>query len=243
MSTLFISDLHLQDNRPDLSRAFFHFLQHQAATADALYILGDLFDAWIGDDDDSTLARQAMEELHRLTQQGVAVYFMHGNRDFLVGDDFARQTGCQILQDPTRIALYGQPVLLMHGDSLCTGDQEYMAFRQQIRDPQRQAQLLALPLEQRRQMAQQLRQQSKAANATKATDIMDVTEAEVFQALAQFQSNILIHGHTHRPKIHRYNEQPPLTRIVLGDWDQQGWLLRYHPDHSFELESFNLGSE
>ena len=243
MSTLFISDLHLQDNRPDLSRAFFHFLQHQATTADALYILGDLFDAWLGDDDDSPLARQAIDEIRALTTRGVPVYFMHGNRDFLVGEDFARRTACEILQDPTRIVLYGQPVLLMHGDSLCTGDQEYMAFRQQIRDPQRQAQLLALPLQQRRDMAQQLRQQSKAANASKAADIMDVTETEVFQALAQFQTTLLIHGHTHRPKIHRYNEQQPLTRIVLGDWDQQGWLLRYHPDHSFELESFNLGSE
>jgi UDP-2,3-diacylglucosamine hydrolase len=159
MTTLFISDLHLDPSRPAVTRAFLQLLEQQARSADALYILGDLFEAWIGDDDDAELNLTVIAALKALSDSGVKLYVMHGNRDFLLGEDFCQRTGCQLLSDPSVVNLYGQDVLLMHGDSLCTDDAEYMAFRVQCRNPAWQAPLLAMSLEQRRQFSQQLRDQ------------------------------------------------------------------------------------
>ncbi len=227
MTTLFISDLHLEDKRPDTIRAFLHFLAEDASRAEALYILGDLFEAWVGDDDDAPLAGEVRGALRRLSNNGTRVYFMHGNRDFLVGEDFARDSGCQLLSDPSVVDLYGSPTLLMHGDSLCTGDADYMQLRAQVRSRPWQQQILAQPLEARRQLAQQLRMASAEANSNKAEDIMDVTPSEVNKALREHGCARLIHGHTHRPAVHKLDvDGEPAERIVLGDWDSHLWVLR-----------------
>lgn len=229
--TLFISDLHLNEKRPDITQAFIQFCETKASNAQALYILGDLSDAWLGDDDDSEIAALLRVELKKLTSKGVQVSIMTGNRDFLMGEQFAQDCNCQLLRDPTVIDLYGRPALLMHGDSLCTGDQEYMAFREQIQNPQMQQLLLSKSLDERRGIAKMLRENSKSANATKATDIMDVTQADVERALSDNNVSLLIHGHTHRPQVHNFtisntNSQTlPAQRYVLGDWDTLGWCL------------------
>jgi len=236
MPSLFISDLHLDSKRPDILRAFLHFLEHDARRVEALYILGDLFEAWIGDDDDSELARTCQQALKQLSDSGTRLYYMHGNRDFLLGDAFARKTGGEILPDPTLISLYGTPTLLMHGDSLCTSDTDYMAMRQQLRSSEWQQNLLAQPLEERRQLAKQLRMASAEANSNKAEDIMDVTPAAVVDIMRQHNCRRLIHGHTHRPQVHSLNvEGAAAERIVLGDWDQFLWFLRVDDEgHTLE---------
>ncbi|TNF36536.1 MAG: UDP-2,3-diacylglucosamine diphosphatase [Gammaproteobacteria bacterium] len=235
MPTLFISDLHLDSSRPATLRAFLSFLQGPARRADALYILGDLFEAWIGDDDDSALATQVREGLQQLSHT-VPVYVMHGNRDFLLGDTFCMESGCVLLADPTLIDIGGRQALLMHGDTLCTADTDYLAFREQVRQPAWQQALLAKPLAERRQIAAQLREGSREASSNKAEDIMDVSPAEVDRIMAEYGVDLLIHGHTHRPATH------PVThgsRIVLGDWDTNGWLIRWDR-HGPELESFPI---
>lgn len=240
MTTLFISDLHLEKDRPDLSDAFVRFCETEATHAKALYILGDLVDAWLGDDDDSEIPQLVTQTLASLSGQGVEVYLMPGNRDFLYGDDFAKASGCTLLSDPTVIELSGKTTLLMHGDSLCTDDQEYMAFRAQIRNPEMQALLLAKPLAERRAIAKQLRDQSKSANARKAEDIMDVNQQAVLDAMHEHQAQQLIHGHTHRPHVHELELNGTVaTRTVLGDWDQLGWVLRVS-DTQQSLEQFPI---
>lgn len=219
---LFISDLHLQPDRPDLLQAFEDFLAREARKAEALYILGDFFEVWVGDDDDAPFIERVLNPLRALAAAGVRCFFMPGNRDFLAGSGFAERSGCQLLTDPTVVELDGRKALLMHGDSLCTGDSEYMAFRQMSRHPQWQSELLARPLEERRAIARQLRSQSKSMNAMKAEDIMDVTPAEVERAMAAHGVDLLIHGHTHRPAVHATAHG---QRIVLGDWDANGWVL------------------
>jgi UDP-2,3-diacylglucosamine hydrolase len=241
MTTLFISDLHLDPSRPAVTRAFLQLLEHQARCVDALYILGDLFEAWIGDDDDSELNLTVIAALKALSDSGVKLYVMHGNRDFLIGENFCQQTGCQLLDDPSVVNLYGENVLLMHGDSLCTDDAEYMAFRAQCRNPAWQAPLLAMSLEQRRQFSQQLRDQSKEANSNKAEDIMDVNATETQRVLEQHQVALLIHGHTHRPAVHSLQTADGnAQRVVLGDWESTGWQLVYQPDNSFDLQQFDI---
>ncbi|WOX05419.1 UDP-2,3-diacylglucosamine diphosphatase [Microbulbifer pacificus] len=227
MASFIISDLHLDESRPDITRGFFDFLQGPAANADALYILGDFFEVWIGDDDDAPLPREVAHQLKAYSDRGPRVYFMHGNRDFLLGKEYADRCGAELLPDPSVIELAGQPVLLMHGDSLCTLDQEYMAFRQQARNPMWQQALLAKPLEERRQIATQIRAVSKSMNSRKAEDIMDVTPDEVTNAMAEHGVRTLIHGHTHRPARHALTvEGETAERIVLGDWGTQGWCIR-----------------
>ena len=181
--SLFISDLHLCAQRPDISEAFVRFCTQRAINAEALYILGDLSDAWLGDDDDSDIAELLKSEIKKLTDAGVKVFIMVGNRDFLMGQQFATDCQCTLLADPSVIDLYGQSVLLMHGDSLCTEDAEYMAFRAQIRNPDMQQVLLSKSLDERRGIAKMLREKSRSANATKTEDIMDVTPSEVVKAL------------------------------------------------------------
>jgi UDP-2,3-diacylglucosamine hydrolase len=226
MCLLFVSDLHLHTGAPAVVQAFYRFLSTRAVHAQALYILGDFFDAWIGDDDDAPLGLEVAAKLRQLADTGVAIYLMPGNRDFLLGDDFAQRAGCTLLPDPSVIELQGQPAVLLHGDSLCTRDQPYMALRAQVRSPQWQAQVLAQPLPARRAMAAQLRAKSKTMNSSKPEDIMDVTPEAVVQVLEANAAQLMIHGHTHRPQRH------PLTangkaaeRIVLGDWHDNAWCL------------------
>lgn len=227
MASFIISDLHLDESRPDITRAFYDFLEGPAAGADALYILGDFFEVWIGDDDDAPLPREVARHLKTYRDSGTPVYFMHGNRDFLLGENYARRCGAELLQDPCTIELAGEPVLLMHGDSLCTLDREYMAFRQQARNPAWQQALLAKPLEERRQIAAQIRAVSKSMNSRKAEDIMDVTPGEVVSVMTEHGVRTLIHGHTHRPARHALTvDGEPAERIVLGDWGDQGWCIR-----------------
>jgi UDP-2,3-diacylglucosamine hydrolase len=231
MTTLFISDLHLDEKRPDIFRAFLHFLNDKAAKADTLYVLGDLFEAWVGDDDDATLARSSVAAFRKLSDSGTQLYFLHGNRDFLLGQRFAEETGGTLLYDPCKIDLYGTPTLLMHGDSLCTADTEYQKLRQQLRSPEWQQQLLSRPLAARRQLAEQLRMASSEATSNKAEDIMDVTPAEVLTALSEHGCKRLIHGHTHRPARHPLKvDGQDAERIVLGDWDSHLWYLQANAD-------------
>ncbi|HKL61824.1 MAG TPA: UDP-2,3-diacylglucosamine diphosphatase [Woeseiaceae bacterium] len=231
MTTLFISDLHLQGARPDITERFFRFLETEAAQAEALYILGDLFEAWIGDDDPDEHSREVQAAMRRLTDAGVAGYFMHGNRDFLIGAAFAERTGFTLLDDPVLHDLYGTPVLLSHGDAYCTDDVDYQAFRRQSRDPAWQQQVLALPIEQRRALAGKVRAESQAAMVDKAEDIMDVNAEAVAAALRDAGVTTLVHGHTHRPAVHEFDvDRSPATRIVLGDWYQQGTVLRWTPE-------------
>lgn len=233
---LFISDLHLQPDRPDLVQAFEDFLAREARQAEALYILGDFFEAWVGDDDDDSFVEHVLGALRSLSDQGVRCFFLPGNRDFLAGQGFVERCGCSLLADAHEVDLYGRKALLMHGDSLCTQDAEYMAFRAMSRNPQWQAGLLAKSLEERRAIARQLRSQSKSMNASKAEDIMDVTPSEVDRIMAEHGVDLLIHGHTHRPQIHDVRHG---QRIVLGDWNSKGWLLRSTPN-ALTLESFDI---
>ncbi|WP_039913945.1 UDP-2,3-diacylglucosamine diphosphatase [Cellvibrio mixtus] len=227
MSTLFISDLHLHESRPLITRAFFHFLHHQASKSEALYILGDFFDTWIGDDDDSDLPREVARELFALNQKGITIYFQHGNRDFLLGDDYAHKSGMVLLPESHVIDLYGTPTLLLHGDTLCTADKDYQQFRNTVRNPQWQQQILAQPLNARRALAAQLREKSQSINSMKAEDIMDVTPADVIDQMEKAQVTRLIHGHTHRPARHPLViNNKPAERIVLGDWHSHGWCIK-----------------
>ena len=236
MTTLFISDLHLDAERPALTELFLRFLREEAARADALYILGDLFEAWVGDDDPSETGDFVARELNALAAGGVPVFFIRGNRDFLLGEDYARRAGMTILPDPSVVMLYGQPTLLMHGDTLCTGDAAYQQFRAQVRDPAWQQHFLSQPLATRVAFAQQARAASKAHQAglqDKGTmeSITDVTPETVESTLARFGIARLIHGHTHRPAVHELDiDGRAHQRIVLGDWYDQGSVLRVNAD-------------
>ncbi|MEQ8033363.1 UDP-2,3-diacylglucosamine diphosphatase [Xanthomonas sp. WHRI 6106] len=238
MTTLFISDLHLDPARPAITELFLDFLRTQVPGSDALYILGDLFEAWIGDDTPSTAADAVAVALHAVADAGVPVFFMAGNRDFLVGDTYARRAGFRILPDPTVIDLYGHTTLLMHGDLLCTDDTAYQAFRAQTRDPVFQSQFLAQPLAARVAFAQQARAASQARHAelkqgdqSRFETVTDVSPAEVEATFVRYGLDRMIHGHTHRPAIHTLQAGgQTCTRIVLGDWYEQGSVLRVDAD-------------
>lgn len=219
MTTYFISDLHLQASQPNLSNGFYRFVEETITDATHLYILGDFFDAWIGDDEDDNFYLSVINKLKNYTDNGLHIYFMHGNRDFLVGHAFAEKTGVTLLNDPTDIHIAGKKIRLMHGDSLCTTDTDYMQFRTQVRNPQWQQHILSLPLEQRRVMAAQLRAQSQSMNSNKAEDIMDVNPADVATQFEESDIDILLHGHTHRPACHPIGSNHK-KRIVLGDWGE-----------------------
>lgn len=225
--TLFISDLHLTTDRPQINQQFFAFLAQVAPAAGALYILGDLFEYWVGDDDtEDALNTGVADALAQLSRGGVAVYFMHGNRDFLVGRDFAARSGARLIDDPAVADLHGTRTLLMHGDTLCTDDIEYQKARAHYRNPQVQAKLLQLPLAARHQQARALRAQSEASKADKAMEIMDVSPAAVEQVLRQHGYPRLIHGHTHRPARHVHTvDGHACERWVLNDWYQRGGYL------------------
>jgi UDP-2,3-diacylglucosamine hydrolase len=218
-------------------------LAGEACSADALYILGDFFEVWLGDDDDSALGGIVASALKTLSDSGVLVYLLHGNRDLLMGVDFCQRAGCELLSEPIKIDLYGKPVLLLHGDSLCTEDHSYMEFRAMVRNPQWQQQFLAKPLAERKLIAQHMREVSKQTNSNKAMDIMDVTGSDVLKTFEAYAVDLMIHGHTHRPDIHKVEIPSGIgTRIVLGDWEQYGWVLRYKNDHSYKLDKFSIPS-
>lgn len=229
MTTLFISDLHLDGSRPRITELFLKFLQEEAAKASALYILGDFFEVWIGDDDDDPHHSRVMDGLNALTAAGVPVYFMHGNRDFLISKRFTERTGVQLLADPKLLDLNGSPSLLMHGDTLCTDDRQYQRARRFLRNRLVQFIYLALPLPLRRRIAAYSRAKSKADTAAKAAYIMDVNQQTVESVMARHGVTRLIHGHTHRPAVHRFKsaDGKDMERIVLGDWYEQSSILRW----------------
>jgi UDP-2,3-diacylglucosamine hydrolase len=238
--TLFISDLHLDPERPVITDLFLTFLKGRAARAEALYILGDLFEAWVGDDDDAPMNQAVCRSLKACNDSGTAVYIMHGNRDFLLGPVFAEQSGTTLLEDPVRIDLYGIPTVLMHGDLLCTDDTEYLAFRKMVRDPGWQSAMLAKPLEERRLMAREMRNSSREQTGGKPESIMDVNDDAVSEMMRTLQVNRLIHGHTHRPAIHNLLVAGESSqRIVLGDWYEQGSVLVCSPS-GCDLQTLSL---
>ena len=227
MATLFISDLHLSGERPHIITLFTQFLREEARRAEALYILGDLFEVWLGDDAVPGEIQPVINELRDLTSSDVPVFVMVGNRDFLLGKDFEKATGCQLLPDPSVIDLYGVPTLLMHGDTLCTDDVDYQTFRAQVRDPAWQTAFLAKSIEDRIAFGKQARAESKARAREKTDDIMDVNPQAVIDTLSRHQTYRLIHGHTHRPAVHKINlGDQTATRIVLGDWYEQESVLK-----------------
>ncbi|HIE9378841.1 TPA: UDP-2,3-diacylglucosamine diphosphatase [Klebsiella variicola subsp. variicola] len=231
MATLFIADLHLQTEEPAITAGFLRFLQGEARQADALYILGDLFEAWIGDDDPNPLHQQIASAIKAVVDAGVPCYFIHGNRDFLVGQRFARQSGMLLLAEEERLDLYGREVLIMHGDTLCTDDPGYLAFRAKVHTPWIQRLFLALPLLIRRRIAARMRADSKAANSSKSMDIMDVNPQAIVDVMERHHVQWLIHGHTHRPAVHELQANgQPAWRVVLGAWHSEGSMVKVTPD-------------
>ncbi|MFK7886705.1 MAG: UDP-2,3-diacylglucosamine diphosphatase [Gammaproteobacteria bacterium] len=237
MTTWFISDIHLDSERPDIASAFAHFVDTTARAADALYILGDWFESWIGDDDPDPAKHAAIAAVKQLSERGTQCYFCHGNRDFLAGAKLANDAGVTLLDEEHVVELGGERVLLMHGDSLCTDDVQYMAFRQQARDPAWQSQVLALPIPARQALAAQAREQSATDMAQKTEDIMDVNAQAVLDTLQRHDVRRLIHGHTHRPATHRIDDNGvERTRHVLGDWYEQGRVLVHDTNGFREVE-------
>jgi UDP-2,3-diacylglucosamine hydrolase len=237
VTTLFISDLHLEPGQPQITEQFLTFLERARGRAEALYILGDLFDAWLGDDDPEPEYRRVIDALRSLRASGTRLYFVHGNRDFLVGARFCAESGCELLDEHTVVPLHGENVLLMHGDLLCTDDVEYQAFRRMVRDPTWQRRMLAMSLAERAALAQQVKKQTRAAVMSKAEDIMDVNQKTVEDTMRRFGVRTLLHGHTHRPDVHRLTlDGEPATRIVLGDWYTQASVVTWD-DKGFRLET------
>ncbi|MCZ8114029.1 UDP-2,3-diacylglucosamine diphosphatase [Silanimonas sp.] len=232
MTTLFLSDLHLDESRPDTTAQFEAFCAGEAREAEAVYLLGDLFEAFLGDDDDGEIANRVAVATRALRDAGVPVAFLRGNRDFLVGSDYAARAGWTLLPDPAVILLDGEPTLLMHGDLLCLDDVAYQGFRRQVRDPAWQQGFLAQPLAARRAFAAQARAASAAAQSGRDESIGDVTPSEVERVMAFYGVRRLIHGHTHRPAMHSVNLPGGRSgqRIVLGDWYDQGSVLRVDRD-------------
>ena len=225
---LFISDLHLSQERPATVALFLRFLEEVATGAEQLYILGDLFDVWLGDDDETPPIPDIQFALARLTASGTQVFLMHGNRDFLIGERFCSITGCQLIPDPTIIDLNGEPALLMHGDLLCTDDQNYQQARKMLRNEQIIADFLAKSLEERALFAGQIRKQSGETISLLPEDIMDVNGDEVMEQMRQHGVRLLIHGHTHRAASHELElDGEAAKRIVLAEWHEaSGQYLR-----------------
>lgn len=222
--TLFIADLHLCQEEPAITAGFLHFLQREAPHCDALYILGDLFEAWIGDDDPNPLHQQVARALRTLP---VPVYFIHGNRDFLIGRRFAQACGMTLLPEEQVLTLYGRRLLIMHGDTLCTDDAGYLRFRAKVHNPWIQRLFLALPLWIRNRIAARMRADSKQANQHKSQTIMDVNQEAVVATMLRQQVPLLIHGHTHRPAIHTLSLQGETAqRAVLGAWHSRGSMIQ-----------------
>ncbi len=228
MTTLFISDLHLEAERPEIADQLKIFLKVDAVNADALYILGDLFESWVGDDDPNPHYATVKIALRTLVSHGVPVYFMHGNRDFAIGKVFAQETGVQLLPDPLVVELYGQDVLLSHGDAYCTDDVQYQTIRKMTRDPDWLAMMLKKPLHERIAVAAQARAASVAHGGAINEKISDVNQRAIERAMLEANVDTMLHGHTHRPATHRFTlDGEPASRIVLGDWFEQGSVVRW----------------
>jgi len=238
VATLFIADLHLHTEEPAITAGFLRFLRGEARSADALYILGDLFEAWIGDDSPEPLNREIAKEIKALVDSGVPCFFIHGNRDFLLGKRFARESGMTLLPEEKCLDLYGRKVLIMHGDTLCTDDTGYLAFRAKVHQPWLQTLFLALPLFIRRRIAAKMRDDSKNANSHKSMEIMDVNAHAVVEVMEKHQVQWLIHGHTHRPAVHELTANGnPAFRVVLGAWHSEGSMVKVTTDN-VELIAF-----
>ncbi|MBB3104490.1 UDP-2,3-diacylglucosamine diphosphatase [Azomonas macrocytogenes] len=240
MSILFISDLHLEEGRPDITQAFLRFLEKRAIHAEALYILGDFFEVWIGDDGMNEYHHSIARALRRVADSGTQIFLMHGNRDFMLGRRFCREAGCTLLKGHCVIRIQGEPVLLLHGDELCTRDEVYQRKRRQIRNPLSLFFIRRLPLSIRRNMARKIREASRMHTQEAAREIIDVTPEAVTQTMLRHGVRVLIHGHTHRPAIHDLKiDGQPAQRIVLGDWDCRGWALEAN-ERGCRLAPFSL---
>lgn len=239
MNTLFISDLHLSGERENITDLFIHFLDQRASTADALYILGDLFEVWPGDDMIQPDYEKSISKMKQLADNGLPIFVMQGNRDFLMAEKFTEVSGAKLIEDPTVINLYNTPTLLMHGDTLCTDDVDYQKFRKMVRDPLWKKDFFAKPNEERLAMTSKYRKISKTETARKTMDIMDVNQLTVETVMHDNNISRLIHGHTHRPAIHDFIlNNNKMKRIVLGDWFTKGSVLVCN-ESGCKLESFS----
>lgn len=236
MRSYFVSDIHLSNKDKKLSDAFINFLNEIKGSCSQLFILGDLFEIWIGDDDDSEYINTIKSELLKFTNTGPDTFFMHGNRDFLIGEQFSKETGIKILSDPHQIEIDRKKVLLSHGDAFCIDDVDYINFRNQVRDKSWQTDFLSKSIDERRSVASNIKNESNIASEKKSMDITDVNERAIQELINKHSSDFLIHGHTHRPNIH---ENQSSKRIVLGDWDDFGWYFWMDED-SYNLEKFSI---
>ena len=242
MQTLLISDLHLEDQRPDITRALFHLLDDFQGKVDRLFILGDFFEIWLGDDALTPTANAVSERLKQFSNAGSDIFIMHGNRDFLLGQRYAERCGAELIPDPFITELSGNKCLLMHGDTLCTDDKLYMDFRKMVRNPEWQSGFLSKSLEERIAFGKQARNQSQEDAKDKSYEILDVNSNEVDQVCRKFNVPLFIHGHTHRPGRHTINlDAGDCERIVLGDWHNKGWYI-FADDTKLELRSFDFPS-
>ncbi len=232
----FISDLHLSENTPSVKEGFFEFLKTAAQELSHLYILGDLFEAWVGDDDDSDLAINVMQKINHATRNGLEIFFIHGNRDFLCGQKFAERSNLTLLPDPFFLNFFDQKIALSHGDNFCTEDLEYIKFKKEVRSQKWQQEFLQKPLNERLKIASDMRDASQKNNSNKDFSIMDVTPTTIEDFFTEHHIDVLIHGHTHRPNTHQINSG---TRIVLGDWHKTGWCLMLDEQQQ-ELKEFTL---
>ena len=232
----FISDLHLSENTPSVTEGFFEFLKTAAQELSHLYILGDLFEAWVGDDDDSQHAMSVMQKINHATRNGLEIFFIHGNRDFLCGQKFAEQSNLTLLPDPFFLNFFDQKIALSHGDNFCTEDLEYIKFKKEVRSEKWQQEFLQKTLDDRLKIASNMRDASQKNNSNKDISIMDVTPNAIQEFFVEHRIDLLIHGHTHRPNTHQINSG---TRIVLGDWHKTGWCLMLDEQQQ-ELKEFTL---
>ena len=236
MKPRFISDIHLSENNPHLTNAFKKFLNESKEACTHLFILGDLFEIWIGDDDDNPFIQDIKQALINFTSDGPETFLMHGNRDFLIGETFANEVGISILSDPHTLNINGMKTILSHGDFLCTDDADYIEFRNEVRSKEWQKNFLSKSIDERNEIANSLRSDSKDATSEKSLEITDANLETVNNFIQENNPDIFIHGHTHRPKIHQHN----LTkRVVLGDWDKYGWYLSIE-ENSLNLKEFKI---
>ncbi|ANQ16719.1 UDP-2,3-diacylglucosamine diphosphatase [Vibrio natriegens] len=237
MTTLFISDLHLTPSRPDITECFVTFMRTEAPKADALYVLGDLFEFWVGDDDKTPFSNKIRTEFKALTDSGVRVFFIQGNRDFLLGKRFCKQTGITLLDDVCTIDLYGKKAVILHGDTLCTDDVDYQKFRKTVHQPWLQWVFNHIPWFIKKKIVAKVQSDIRDDKSNKSLDIMDVNQSEVENVMSQYCVDLMIHGHTHRPDTHHFDVNGvKKTRIVLGDWYTQGSVLQVNSD-GFLLET------
>ena len=222
MSSCFISDLHLDHKRKDIKKAFFKFLESEASGFENLYILGDLFEVWIGDDFEDEFTSEVISELKKFSLKDKNIFIMHGNRDFLLGEKFAKKCGAKLISDPLILNIEEKKIMLSHGDIFCTDDLEYQSFKEKVRNKKWKKEFLSKDLKDREEIAKKLRKESAMKNSKKEDYLMDVNKSEIEKIAQEYEVDILIHGHVHRPKIH---DEAFGQRIVLGDWDQKYWFI------------------